>query len=151
MENDLFEYSRIFIGLYALVAPPIVAPLFLSITTDLPRGEKIRAARLASLCFAGVMILFVFTGKSILEVFGISLPAFRIAGGFLLLLIALDMMRATVSGYGEDNPHAGQTATALAIVPLTIPIMAGPGAISTVVLFATDNDGCCALGLLRHL
>ncbi len=136
------EYTRIFAGIYALVPPPIIVPLFLGVMAGRSRSDQTGAALVASLSFLIVMLVFVFFGTSVLGVFGISLPAFRLAGGFLLLLIALDMMRSNplAEEAVKDEGKSGGSALVLGIVPLTIPVLAGPGAISAVVLFAADHD-----------
>lgn len=133
------EYTRIFIGLFALIAPPIVVPLYLGLLAGRPLSTKLSVAFISAISFFLVTGLFALTGASILSVFGISLPAFRIAGGFLVLMIALDLMRS--------NPHEEATkpttgsALAIAIVPITIPVLAGPGALSSVVIFASQHGG----------
>ena len=135
------EYVKIYVGLVALVPAPIVIPLFLGVMAGRSTEEKKRAALIGALGFLIAMLVFTFLGDGILAVFGISLPAFRIAGGFLLLLIALDMMRSDPTIEPKDEGKHGGSALALGIVPITIPILAGPGALSAVVIFATDHEG----------
>lgn len=135
------EYVKIYVGLLALVPAPIVIPLFLGVMAGRTPEEKRKAAFIGSIGFLIAMVIFVFFGDVVLRVFGISLPAFRLAGGFLLLLIALDMMRSDPTVESVDDGKRGGTALALGIVPITIPILAGPGALSAVVLFATDHAG----------
>ena len=135
------EYVKIYVGLMALVPAPIVIPLFLGVMAGRMPDEKKTAALIGSFGFLIAMVVFVFFGDVVLRVFGISLPAFRLAGGFLLLLIALDMMRSDPTTDAGDDGKRGGTALALGIVPITIPILAGPGALSAVVLFATDHAG----------
>lgn len=104
-------------------------------------AEKKSAAFIGAVGFLIAMLLFTFIGDAILAAFGISLAAFRLAGGFLLLLIALEMMRSDPTNQPKDEGKQGGSALALGIVPITIPILAGPGALSAVVIFATDHDG----------
>lgn len=135
------EYVKIYVGLLALVPAPIVIPLFLGVMTGRTVAEKKNAAFIGAVGFLIAMLLFTFIGDAILAAFGISLAAFRLAGGFLLLLIALEMMRSDPTSQPKDEGKQGGSALALGIVPITIPILAGPGALSAVVIFATDHDG----------
>ena len=126
--------------MFALVSPPVVVPLFLGIISDRSVEDKKTVARIGAIGFFVTTSIFVFPGESILSVFGIEISAFQVAGGFLLLLIALDMMRSTPSdGDGTKDGHG--SIIALGIVPLTIPILAGPGVLSAVVLFAAEYEG----------
>lgn len=138
------EYTKILIGLFALVSPPIIVPLFLGIASGLTTMEKRQVAISGSISFAITMWVFIFFGGGLLDLFGISIEVFRIAGGFLLFLIALDMLRsevATESSPERPTVHRVSSAFAAGIVPLAIPILAGPGAISSVVVFANAHEG----------
>jgi len=135
------EYTRIFIGLFALVSPPIVIPLYGGIVAGRPLRERRLVALWGSIGFGITMWAFLFFGNSILDLFGISQPVFRIAGGFLLFLIALDMMRANPFEDTDAGESQASSAMAAGIVPLAIPILAGPGAMSSVVIFGTDHSG----------
>ena len=136
-----------FIALFALIDPVGNVPLFAAAT----RGLKNSTARLisvfVSLFVMGFLIFFYVTGLSLLAFFGISLPAFRIAGGILLLLLGLDMTRndftAAMAPGGEEPIEGGQTAQArkrfeAMIVPFAMPLLIGPGAISTVIIYASE-------------
>ena len=138
------EYTKILIGLFALVSPPIIIPLFLGIVSDLTTSEKRQVANAGSIGFGITMWVFIFFGGGLLDVFGISIEVFKIAGGFLLFLIALDMLRSEVpTENSSERPKAHRIYSAFAtgIVPLAIPILAGPGAISSVVVFANIHEG----------
>ncbi len=134
------EYLQIFIGIFALVSPPVIVPLFLGVVGGQSVADKKTAARIGALGFFVATSVFVFAGESILSLFGIELSAFQVAGGFLLLLIALDMMRSAPAGTDEAEA-SGSSIIALGIVPLTIPILAGPGVLSAVVLFSAEFEG----------
>lgn len=127
------EYVKIYVGLIALVPAPIVIPLFLGVMTGRTVAEKKSAAFIGAVGFLIAMLLFTFIGDAILAAFGISLAAFRLAGGFLLLLIALEMMRSDPTNQPKDEGKQGGSALALGIVPITIPILAGPGALSALL------------------
>ncbi|MEX0956790.1 MAG: MarC family protein [Rhizobiaceae bacterium] len=134
------EYVKVFVGVLALVPPPIIVPLYLGVMAGRSMKEKNAAALVGGLGFLITTVAFTFLGEAILGVFGITLGAFRLAGGFLLLMIAIDMLRSDphIDASGESR---GGSAVAVGIVPITIPSLAGPGAISAVVLFASEHDG----------
>lgn len=136
------EYSKILIAVFALVSPPLVIPLFMGVVAGRSLAEKKQTGLIGALAFGITMWIFIFFGHAILDLFGITIPAFRIAGGILLMMIALSLMQADAPENVADTnePHAGSTMAA-AIVPLAIPILAGPGAISTVVVFASSHEG----------
>src|SRR6267154_4501428 len=103
--------------------------------TDTP-AQRIRMAGLACCVMAGVLIVFAAAGQLIFKFLGITMPAFQIAASILLLLVALDMLRARRSRVQETSEEtaAGVEKTDIAVAPLAIPMLAGPGAISTAIL-----------------
>ena len=137
------EYTKVFLAIYALVSPPIVIPFYLGVVAARSNEEKRIAALVSAVGFITIMVAFVWAGTAILGAFGITLPAFRIAGGFLLLLISLELLRANPSGgeqTGDESPNKADSAFAVGLVPLAIPILSGPGSISAIVLLANDHD-----------
>ncbi len=123
-------------SLFVIVDPLATVPAFLAMTpTDSPE-QRIRMARLACCVAAGVLLGFAVAGKWIFKVLGITMPAFQIAASVMLLLVALDMLRAQRSRVQETSEEtaAGVEKTDIAVTPLAIPMLAGPGAISTAVL-----------------
>ncbi len=133
------EYVKIFIAVFARVSPPFIVPLFLGVVGERPLNERIGIALVAAAGFAVTMIVFTFLGHGLLELLGITLGAFRFAGGVLLMLLALKMINTDqVSGEGMGDSKASWVSLALA--PLAIPILAGPGSISTIVIFASQHD-----------
>src|SRR5512143_3512696 len=107
--------------------------------TDTPR-DRIKMARLACIVTAGVLISFSVAGKWIFKFLGITMPAFGLAASIVLLLVALDMLRAQRSRVHETSEEtaAGTEKTDIAVTPLAIPMLSGPGAISTVVLLQSE-------------
>jgi multiple antibiotic resistance protein len=136
-----------FVALFALIDPVGTAPLFAAATTGAPSaGRRLTAAYIALFSFV-FMAFFFITGLTLLRFFGISLAAFRIAGGALLFLLGLDMARGDLAASLADGTGnaAGVSARdyALAgferlVVPFAIPLLIGPGAISTVVIYAGE-------------
>ena len=123
-------------SLFVIVDPLAAVPAFLAMTpTDTPE-QRIKMARLACFVSAGVLLAFAIAGKWIFKLLGITLPAFRLAASIVLLLVALDMLRAQRSRVQETSEEtaAGLEKTDIAVTPLAIPMLAGPGAISTAIL-----------------
>jgi MarC family membrane protein len=123
-------------SLFVIIDPLATVPAFLAMTpTDTP-AERIRMAGLACWVSAGVLIGFALAGKWIFKFLSITMPAFQIAASLVLLLVALDMLRAQRSRVHETSEEtaAGVEKTDIAVAPLAIPMLAGPGAISTAIL-----------------
>jgi multiple antibiotic resistance protein len=123
-------------SLFVIVDPLATVPAFLAMTPDDTPQSRIRMARLACGVTAGTLIGFAIAGQWIFKVMGITMPAFQFAASILLLLVAIDMLRAQRSRVHETNEEtaAGAEKTDIAITPLAIPMLAGPGAISTAIL-----------------
>ena len=123
-----------------IVDPLAVVPAFLAMTPNDTAEQRIRTARLACCVTAGVLLLFTVAGQLVFKVMGITMPAFQIAASILLLIVALDMVRAQRSRVQETHEEriAGTEKTDVAVTPLAIPMLAGPGAISTVILLQNE-------------
>jgi multiple antibiotic resistance protein len=123
-------------SLFVIVDPLAAVPAFLAMTpTDTPE-QRTKMARLACCVAGGVLLAFAIAGKWIFKFLGITMPAFQLAASVVLLLIALDMLRAQRSRVQETSEEtaAGAEKTDIAVTPLAIPMLAGPGAISTAIL-----------------
>jgi multiple antibiotic resistance protein len=138
---SLTEYALLAASsLFVIIDPLATVPAFLAMTpTDTPE-QRIKMARLACCVSAGVLIVFSLAGKWIFKFLGITMPAFQIAASIVLLLVALDMLRAQRSRVHETSEEtaAGIEKTDIAIAPLAIPMLAGPGAISTAILLHNE-------------
>jgi multiple antibiotic resistance protein len=123
-------------SLFVIVDPLAVVPTFLAMTPSDTPESRIRMAGLACCVMAGVLIVFAAAGKLIFKFLGITMPAFQIAASIVLLLVALDMLRAQRSRVNEtaEEKAAGVEKTDIAITPLAVPMLSGPGAISTAIL-----------------
>jgi len=138
--------SSILVSLSAIffVVDPIgVVPIFIAMTHGDPPEKMRDTARRASLVAGGLLIFFALFGTFLFKVVGVSLSAFRVAGGIVLLITALDMLRARQSET-RTSPEEAQEATVkedVAIVPLAIPLLAGPGAIATVMVLMSRASG----------
>jgi multiple antibiotic resistance protein len=129
-------------AVFFVVDPIGVVPLFIAMTAQDPI-EKVRAMALkASVTGAMLLIVFAIGGAFVFKLFGVTLPAFRVAGGLLLLLTAFDMVRARPSATrtSEAETKEGAEKDDIAIVPLAIPLLAGPGSIATVMVLMSSGD-----------
>jgi multiple antibiotic resistance protein len=123
-------------SLFVIIDPIATIPAFLAMTPEASPNQRIRMARLACFVATGVLVIFALAGKWVFKFLGITLPAFQMAGSVVLLLISLDMLRAQRSPVTEtkEEKAAGTEKEDIAITPLGIPMLAGPGAISTAIL-----------------
>ncbi|WP_456384360.1 MarC family protein [Desulfolithobacter sp.] len=129
-------YAKTFIGILSIVNPLGAIPVFLSLSGGRSREECQKIARISAVAVAFILLAAAWTGDTVLAFFGISLPAFRTGGGLLILLMAIAMMHARQS-HAKQSPEevdANQEKDDIAVVPLAIPLMAGPGAISLVIV-----------------
>ncbi|WP_324754670.1 MarC family protein [Roseovarius sp. Pro17] len=133
-----------FAALFIVLDPFALVPLFLAMTRGMPASRRRTIALHSCLTAAALLCLFGAFGEAVLGFIGISMPAFRIAGGVLLFLTALDMLfeRRTKrrEGQVEQDDHEDPS-----IFPLAIPLIAGPGAIATVILLTGEHSGYLGL------
>jgi len=131
----LLTFSSIFI----LIDPITVTIVFVSLVKDVDRAHQRAIARDASLYALVILLVFALAGPIILQLFGITLAALRIAGGVLLFLIGIEMVYARVSYTKQPVQQSAEAyAEDVAATPLAIPIIAGPGAITTVIVLTGD-------------
>ncbi len=146
---SLLEYTLFaFTSLFVIVDPIAIIPVFLAMTErDTPQQQN-RMAALASAVAAGVLMVFGLAGQWIFKFLGITMAAFQIAGSVLLLRIALDMLYANRARdrQSDEEVEAGVAKDDIAITPLGVPMLAGPGAISTSLILLGQ-----AHGLAQHL
>lgn len=138
-ENTL--YAKTLIGLLAIVNPLGAIPIFLSLCSDRTISQRKKVAQTSAIAVAVILILATWIGDGILELFGIGIPAFRAGGGLLILLMAISMMHAKRSHVKQTPSEADEADNKenIAVVPLAIPLMAGPGAISLVIIDANQT------------
>lgn len=133
-----------FVTLFVIFDPPGNVPVFLSITPHAKPDERRRIALRATLIAAVVLTVFGIAGEQFMKALGISLPAFRIAGGILLLLLSIEMvfarhsgLRTTTAGEEEEATHRPD----VAVFPLAVPLIAGPGALASMLLLMAQAGG----------
>ncbi|HEV2531341.1 MarC family protein [Phenylobacterium sp.] len=137
-----------FVALFALIDPVGNVPFFAAGTVGVSGRDRAQIALYISLFVLGFLTFFYFTGLSLLAFFGISLPAFRIAGGVILFILGLDMVRGDMASKSAEVAEAttpkskrGQASVRFErmIVPFAMPLLIGPGAISTVIIYASQG------------
>ena len=114
--------------------------IYLDLTHKSPFVEQRRVAWQASIAILVIMLLSVWTGRELLNVLGITIPAFRFAGGIFLLLMGLSMLQSKESpvSHTREDDVAAKERQSIAVVPLALPVIIGPGAISTLIIAAGD-------------
>ena len=143
------------VTLFVTIDPPGLAPLFLAVTSGMNRAERSQVALRASIIAFIVFVVFALAGTVILQLFGITLPAFRVAGGLLLFWIAFEMVFERRQERHENTAKRAITQDEIhgvSVFPLAIPLMAGPGAISATILlsgeFSSAIDRAALIGIL---
>lgn len=132
---DFLDFAILTFGsLIAVLEPFSTTAVYVTLTKDMNSIEKKRIIRRSAVVSFLVLIFFAFTGHLIFRVFGITLPAFQIAGGILLVMVALDMLRP---GETEIAPKRSED---IAIVPLAFPLTSGPGSITAVILLVSQAE-----------
>ena len=128
-------------SVFFLVDPFAAIPIFLAMTPDETPERRRRTASRAALTCLIVLSVFAAAGGLIFKVFGITLPAFKIAGGIILIMIGLEMLQARQSGTKQSPAEQAEGAAreAVGVIPVGIPLLAGPGAISTVMILIGDS------------
>ena len=134
----LGEYLRFAVTLTAVLDPFLAVPIFVGITAARSSEERIVLARVITLTVFGVLAGSALFGETLLHLIGASLPAFSVGGGLVLLLMALAMLNARVGGMRQSAAEAEelQAGELSGVVPLAVPLLAGPGAIGTTIIAA---------------
>lgn len=143
MSGGLAFFTVCFPSIFSIVDPIGVVPVYLALVGSEARAEQRRTAARATLTATIVLSLFAASGTAIFHFFGITIPAFKVAGGILLFSMALEMMRAHTSQV-KSTPEETSDARAkddVAIVPIGIPLLSGPGAIATAIMWSSRAHG----------
>lgn len=140
-----------FVTLLVTLDPPGLAPVFLALTMGMSRQQRNQVAARATVIAFLILVLFALFGKAVLTALGISVPAFRVAGGLLLFVIAFDMIFERRTERKEKSAEVATTKDMIhniAAFPLAIPLIAGPGAISATLLLSGRMPGVTGLSTL---
>jgi len=138
MQEFLSFYLRVLVALVAICDPLGNMPIFVSLTSKPGPPDARETARMAGVAVLVVFVVFSVFGERILGVFSISMGSFRVAGGILLLLMGVAMLHATPGAIRRKPEEVDESAQKehVAVVPLAIPLLSGPGAMSTVILYS---------------
>jgi len=141
LNQDFSHLLKITIALLAIVNPIGSLPIFISATDGWSVPDRARNARTVAVTVFIVLSLAAFVGDGMLSFFGISIPSFQVGGGILIMLISISMMHGKQGGTRQTAEEAQSLAEheVIAIVPLSIPLLAGPGAISNMILSAQQQ------------
>ena len=155
------EYLRFIATLTAVLDPFLAVPIFLSVTASRDAGSRKRLANAVTLTVFVVLAGAAIFGEALLKLLGASLPAFQVGGGLVLLLMALAMLNAQASGMRQSRAEAEELESGelSGVVPLAVPLLAGPGAIGTTIIAAQSGGfahtaailGCLALVCVHPL
>ena len=139
--NGWHAWLHSLIGLLVIVNPLLAVPAFTVLTGGEDSAERKATANQAALTVAIVLTLSVLGGQAVLRFFGIGIPAFQVGGGVLILLMAIAMLHARMSGarHTDEEAAEAQAKEQVGVVPLGIPLLAGPGSISTAIIYANNG------------
>lgn len=147
------EYFSFFITLFIICNPMAALPVFLSLTAHQNIEQKKRTAIQAAIAVALILIVMTFIGSYVLELLSIEIAAFQVMGGLVLTLLAFSMLNAEVSRFKrtDEEQQEAMHKPSVALVPLAIPLIAGPGAISTIIIhissWSTFTDKAIVSGI----
>ena len=146
----LQEYLRYLVTLTAVLDPFLAIPIFVGVTAARDEAATRRLANVVTVTVFLVLAGAALFGESLLKVLGASLPAFRVGGGLVLLLMALAMLNAKVGEMRQTRAEAAELESreVSGVVPLAVPLLAGPGAISTTIIAAQTGSVAHLLALL---
>ncbi len=147
---DWTVYIKIFTALLSIVNPIGVIPVFVSLTNNMSAQERSNIAKTTSVAVALILIAATLMGTILLSFFGISIDSFKVGGGILLMLMAISMMQAK-NTQGRQTPEEATEAEdkkSIAVVPIAMPLLAGPGAISTVIIYSHASFQPLHIGLI---
>jgi multiple antibiotic resistance protein len=151
---ELLVYVAVFVTVFALVDPIGAVPFFVSLTDGFSEADRRIVRRRAVIVLGSVLGVFALVGRFLFDAFGLTLAAFEIAGGILLFIVAYDMLHGEVTRTkltNEDREEAIARRDEIAVVPLGIPLLAGPGAISTVMIYEGSAGGDPAMVVVVFL
>jgi len=132
------EYLRFLVTLTAVLDPFLAVPIFVAVSAGMSRAQRARLAAAITVTVAAVLAGAAVFGEGLLRIMGASLPAFQVGGGLVLLLMALSMLNAEVGGVRQSEAEARELERGgvSPVVPLAVPLLAGPGAISSTIIAA---------------
>ena len=143
-------YIKIFVAMIVIVNPLGIMPVFVALTANTAEWERKKIARIASISVLIVLLVSALLGERVLELFGISIASFKVGGAILVMMAALSMMQA-MPARDKQTPEEAKEAedkASIAVVPLAIPLLAGPGAMSTIIIYASEKKSFTHLAVV---
>ncbi len=148
------DLLKSFISLLALINPVGAVPFFLSLTSEQSEGERRHTIRIASISVFCVIAITTLLGQQIISFFGISVGSLEVGGGIIMLLMAINMLNAQIGNARAtaEERNEAESKNSIAVVPLAIPLLTGPGTISTVIVYSAgvahwyDRAGLIVIG-----
>lgn len=140
---DTTNVLQLIVAMIIMMNPLGSLSIFLDLTKTASVREQNKTALQTTLAILIIMLVTVWGGREMLSLFGITIPAFRVAGGIILFLMGLSMLHSRESAVQHtlEDDEAAKTRTSVAIVPLALPVIVGPGSISTLIIAAGDSPG----------
>ena len=133
------QIVTIFLAIFIVVDPFGVVPVFIALTSDFPARKKRLTIRKAVIVAFAVLCVFIFTGNAILRFIGIQPGSFFIAGGILMFIVSIDLLLGKPGRTKTSGEEQGEERDDVSIFPLAIPMLAGPGTITTILLYVSED------------
>ncbi|BGI51417.1 MAG: YchE family NAAT transporter [Buchnera aphidicola (Ceratovacuna japonica)] len=137
---DIFLYINFFLNLFILINPIGMIPIFISITNNQSFAERKKTNYKVNITVFLILLFSLFFGHKILNIFGISIHSFRMAGGILITSMAISMINGNLYKKNEDIDKKNNIKKDISIVPLAIPLIAGPGVISSIIIWSIKHN-----------
>ena len=144
-------FGSVLVTFLVIIDPPGVAPIFASLTRGTPAAHRRAMAIRSSLIAWAILMFFALLGRPMLHALGISLASFRIAGGIMLFIIALDMVFERRTARRESRAHSIEgtpEAEDISVFPMAIPMITGPGSLASAMLWVSRADGLLEIGIV---
>lgn len=141
---ELTHFINMFVSLFVITNPIGNLPIFIGLTEDYDKVRRRHSALIIFIASFVIMLIAEWGGKPILHFFGISIHAFTLAGGFVIFMIGYHMLSSQTSPIQhtqEEHAIAKAKTSSIAVVPMSIPLIAGPGTMSTIILIANSQPG----------
>jgi multiple antibiotic resistance protein len=139
--NETFTFALLcFTSLFTLINPLGTMPVFMAMTSELTVNERTKTARKASIVSLLTIFAFALTGQLLFNFFGISVNSFRVVGGVIFFIMGMDMLQARLSQVKIKENEVKSYITDISVTPLAIPMICGPGAITSVIVLMEDAN-----------
>lgn len=143
-------YVKIFVAMMVIVNPLGIMPVFVAMTASQSDRQRKIIGKTAAITVGATLLISALLGERVLEIFGISLASFKVGGAILILLSAVSMMQAEPSREKQTPEEAreAEDRASIAVVPLGVPLLAGPGAMSTIIIYASERKSILHLAVV---